>query len=416
MADNDWVIESVIGFLRCPIWRVPILTFIESNCLVFDSDDENNLSYTDIHKKYQMMVETLLDSFISDIGIDSKVFLEACVTHTDKHAQSTTALFEQVHAAEDFSVFKRMMLRKNVELELQALEMIQKRNGVIPDILKPGEETKINYTVSAHAERDEEMLLQEVLRISKEEHEAHKKANSKEINEDLEKAIANSKEEEVRLKTEQRKEEDLLNQALLLSKQDVVDKRVHNAQSKSTSDQSVKKLVSGTSDLSLKEVDKPSTSAGSSSKAGTKPSSVTSAPPISQTPASSSSVSGAEAAANWLSSAKSESVASSQVSARAAALASSSPAELQKREQYLKQQRDKLLALKKREREKNLSTFTEEEAKSRPKSARAARQATSGLDGSSGGMAAKSKEEQEKTLAMRKALAERLKQEVINKS
>lgn len=57
---------------------------------VFDSDDENNLSYTDIHKKYQMMVETLLDSFISDIGIDSKVFLEACVTHTDKHAQSTT--------------------------------------------------------------------------------------------------------------------------------------------------------------------------------------------------------------------------------------------------------------------------------------------------------------------------------------
>ncbi|XP_071833301.1 cilia- and flagella-associated protein 36-like isoform X2 [Apostichopus japonicus] len=391
MADNDWVIESVIGFLRCPIWRVPILTFIESNCLVFDSDDENNLSYTDIHKKYQMMVETLLDSFISDIGIDSKVFLEACVTHTDKHAQSTTALFEQVHAAEDFSVFKRMMLRKNVELELQALEMIQKRNGVIPDILKPGEETKINYTVSAHAERDEEMLLQEVLRISKEEHEAHKKANSKEINEDLEKAIANSKEEEVRLKTEQRKEEDLLNQ-------------------------SVKKLVSGTSDLSLKEVDKPSTSAGSSSKAGTKPSSVTSAPPISQTPASSSSVSGAEAAANWLSSAKSESVASSQVSARAAALASSSPAELQKREQYLKQQRDKLLALKKREREKNLSTFTEEEAKSRPKSARAARQATSGLDGSSGGMAAKSKEEQEKTLAMRKALAERLKQEVINKS
>ncbi|PIK57081.1 putative coiled-coil domain-containing protein [Apostichopus japonicus] len=293
----------------------------------------------------------------------------------------------------------------------------------IPDILKPGEETKINYTVSAHAERDEEMLLQEVLRISKEEHEAHKKANSKEINEDLEKAIANSKEEEVRLKTEQRKEEDLLNQALLLSKQDVVDKRVHNAQSKSTSDQSVKKLVSGTSDLSLKEVDLSHLLPNRNQAP---------VPGAVQRPApnhrllrrrhhlsdsrSSSSVSGAEAAANWLSSAKSESVASSQVSARAAALASSSPAELQKRELYLKQQRDKLLALKKREREKNLSTFTEEEAKSRPKSARAARQATSGLDGSSGGMAAKSKEEQEKTLAMRKALAERLKQEVINKS
>lgn len=69
-----------------------------------------------------------------------------------------------MHAAEDFEVFKRMMLRKNVELELQALEMIQKRNGVIPDIVKPGEETKVSYSVSAFAEKDEEMLLQEVLR------------------------------------------------------------------------------------------------------------------------------------------------------------------------------------------------------------------------------------------------------------
>lgn len=63
------------------------------------------------------------------------------------------------------------------------------------------------------------------------------------------------------------------------------------------------------------------------------------------------------------------------------ALAGSSPAELQKREEYLKQQRDKLLALKKKERNKNLSTFTEEQAKSRPKSARAAREVTAGKAG-----------------------------------
>lgn len=38
-----------------------------------------------------------------------------------------------------------------------------------------------------------------------------------------------------------------------------------------------------------------------------------------------------------------------------------------------------------------------------------------GMNGNGGESASKTKEEQDKTLAMRKALAERLKQEVINK-
>lgn len=41
-------------------------------------------------------------------------------------------------AANDFEVFKRMMCQKNVELQLQALEMIAQRcGGSIPDSLLP---------------------------------------------------------------------------------------------------------------------------------------------------------------------------------------------------------------------------------------------------------------------------------------
>ena len=76
-----------------------------------------------------------------------------------------------------------------------------------------------------------------------------------------------------------------------------------------------------------------------------------------------------------------------------------------KRTAYLKQQRDKLLAMKKAEREKQLADAEASQLKSRPKSARAARSAL-GAQGR--------KQIDPKTLEIRKALAEKLKQEVID--
>ena len=78
---------------------------------------------------------------------------------------------------------------------------------------------------------------------------------------------------------------------------------------------------------------------------------------------------------------------------------------LAKRTAYLKLQRDKLLAMKKAEREKQLADAESSQLKSRPKSARAARSAL-GAHGR--------KQIDPKTLEIRKALAEKLKQEVID--
>lgn len=48
------------------------------------------------------------------------------------------SIFEQVWAGEDFELFKSMMVKKNLDLELQALYMIQQRNGVAADVFKSG--------------------------------------------------------------------------------------------------------------------------------------------------------------------------------------------------------------------------------------------------------------------------------------
>ena len=55
--------------------------------------------------------------------------------HSYKHCQHY--LIIQVWAADDFEIFKRMMIQKNIELQLQALELLQQRYGVLPDSLQP---------------------------------------------------------------------------------------------------------------------------------------------------------------------------------------------------------------------------------------------------------------------------------------
>lgn len=64
-------------------------------------------------------------------------------------------LFEQVWAANDYEIFKRMMIQKNVELQLQALEMIQQRYGITPQSFLP-------------TERDESLQTEEESRIMEE--------------------------------------------------------------------------------------------------------------------------------------------------------------------------------------------------------------------------------------------------------
>ena len=61
-------------------------------------------------------------------------------------------------------------------------------------------------------------------------------------------------------------------------------------------------------------------------------------------------------------------------------LSGADPEELKRRQEYLQKQREKILAMKQQERQKNLQAYTANDsaAKARPKSARAAKQVSSG--------------------------------------
>jgi len=85
--------------------------------------------------------------------------------------------------------------------------------------------------------------------------------------------------------------------------------------------------------------------------------------------------------------------------------------EIRQRQEFLRQQRDKLLAMKKEAREKQLREAERDSGSHRPVSARAARSALQAPSAQELAATAES----DKKMAMRKAIAEKLRQEVIGK-
>ncbi|XP_078128507.1 cilia- and flagella-associated protein 36 isoform X2 [Sander vitreus] len=162
--DSEWVVESIVGYLGSPEWVIPVTDFIENKCTVFDDEDENKLSYTEIHQQYKNLVEKLLENYMQDVGINEQQFLDAC---TSPFAKSKTlqSVFQPVLATDDFQIFRSLMVQKNMELQLQALRVIKERNGALPECLTAGADVMTEL-------QDQEMkILQEVLRKSKEEYD-----------------------------------------------------------------------------------------------------------------------------------------------------------------------------------------------------------------------------------------------------
>ncbi|XP_078413093.1 cilia- and flagella-associated protein 36 isoform X3 [Cetorhinus maximus] len=257
---EEWMVEGIAGFLSSSCWTIPITDFIEQNCAVFDDEEENKLSYTEIHQDYKDLVEQLLEGYLQDVGIQEDQFLEACNTPLAQ-SESFQPVFQPVLAAEDFQVFKSLMLQKNVELQLQALRMIQERNGVLPECLTDGED-KIS-----ELEQQELRILREVLKQSKDEYEEEMAkryttetgAKAGAAQSDLEKAIVeNAQQEEARLSKQHELGKENLQRAVQKSLQKRTSAREDAVASTSNLDECVMKSKNAskhvTEDVSSSEI------------------------------------------------------------------------------------------------------------------------------------------------------------------
>ncbi|XP_034834252.1 cilia- and flagella-associated protein 36 isoform X1 [Maniola hyperantus] len=140
--NNAWVFDSLVGFLHGPVWNIPLQTFIEEKSLPFEPTEDGEVldrpEYKKIHNEYRNLVDVMLGSFMDDIGISADQFEAACRLSAHDLAGLPAyfhkRLFEQIWAANNYEMFVKMMTHKNVELQLQALELIEKRFGTMPNL------------------------------------------------------------------------------------------------------------------------------------------------------------------------------------------------------------------------------------------------------------------------------------------
>ncbi|KAF6027741.1 CFAP36 [Bugula neritina] len=392
---SDWVYDELLNYVGSPLFQAPVISFMESNCLIFDPSLEDCKEYRELHGAYCALVTVLLDAFRQDTKLTHDQVIKA-MTEMSRRTELRavfSGLFELILATESFTLFSRLMTQKNLELQQQALLLIMKQYGQIPEVLQtakpeaasqPKASAADNQTPAVKAVKEEDAeVLNSVIRSTE------KSAAAKPTKEDEEmKKVAVA--EAALIKAESNKEQQKLEQAmkdLMLDKQPSEESKV------------TKHSV---------PVTKPALPRLTNHAAALPTPTQSQKPPVKVT--KTAPVGDGDAASLWIAQAKAENdhETVTAVQTAAATFSQMPPDELQKRQKYLQEQRQKLTAMKQKEREKQLETY-EKTTTSRPKSARVARSALSRAPES----APAESEEKKKELDMRKAIANRLKAEVL---
>ena len=99
-SPDQWLFDFILSFLKSPVFTVPLVDFIDQQCLVFDGEDENKLCYTDIHNQFRTLLDKLISSNLAQLGVTPEQFVEACARGKDQDVNK--AVFEQILAVDDF--------------------------------------------------------------------------------------------------------------------------------------------------------------------------------------------------------------------------------------------------------------------------------------------------------------------------
>ena len=120
-----------------------------------------------MYDEYKKLVDTLLSSHMSDLEISAEQFDEALGRASGLlAAKLRQLLFEQIWAANDYQIFVRFMTQRNIELQLQALEVLAQRYGLVFDSFVPkgghrddilNEERVVNEAIKRSLEEEEEV-------------------------------------------------------------------------------------------------------------------------------------------------------------------------------------------------------------------------------------------------------------------
>lgn len=157
IESSEWVLDSLVGYLRSPVWQEPLMKFLEDKSVgkhitckvlirkginlnqsktVFGPEDEEEwqIEFERVFEEYTNLIDGLLEVHMNEMDISPEQFEEACqLAEGILSAKLHQNLFEQIWAASDFDTFKRMMIQLNIDFQLHALEVLAAKYGMVPD-------------------------------------------------------------------------------------------------------------------------------------------------------------------------------------------------------------------------------------------------------------------------------------------
>lgn len=158
--------DAIYAYFQSPRWQTPVQSFIESNCIYFEADRNNdNAENRRIHKVFTKMIDKLMQTLLSEIGINQKQFIDAC--HKAKTNKNHWKIVKQILLVEDFHEFEKIMIKRNNELEKKAYSlMLQQEEERLKRFFK-NQGTAQESESDQEEEMDESMLL--AIRLSEEQ-------------------------------------------------------------------------------------------------------------------------------------------------------------------------------------------------------------------------------------------------------
>ena len=154
-------------FLKSPVWTTPVQGFIDENCEIFEENDqeENKLEYTVKHKRFCELVDKLLTDSLEDLGVTSEQFLE--VVASSENPQLDQLVREYLLSLDDFLTFRKMMEKRNIELELEAMCALETADSAEDHLLEMAIKASVMENGVAKKENQaEDAALQHALAAS----------------------------------------------------------------------------------------------------------------------------------------------------------------------------------------------------------------------------------------------------------
>ncbi|RNF24076.1 putative coiled-coil domain-containing protein 104 [Trypanosoma conorhini] len=147
MADEGWIIESIVQFTHSPLWRTPIDNFIDDNCFLFSDDAEMKVEQTEVHLAFRKLADDLITAFVEELGVPLETVLEVVHRYVNGQTplqQPAEQFLSNMFYMDDFRSFHKMMLRRNIQLDILASRALQRQQEGLSGEASPEEEAAMD--------------------------------------------------------------------------------------------------------------------------------------------------------------------------------------------------------------------------------------------------------------------------------